>query len=646
MTNLEYKQSIDILNKWSIAYYTHDQPLATDEEYDRLYHKVKLYEKEHPEHKLVISPTNRVGDITNSGFTKNKHIYRLWSMEDIFTLDELNTWVSRDSKTNLEFYIEPKFDGLSLNLLYDNGDLLKATTRGNGIEGEDVLKNALTIKSIPHTIPYKQKIEIRGEVVMPKDEFALVNSQLAHEGKRLLANPRNAAAGSLRQLDHNVTKSRNLSFYPWGVGYSTLPYTKHHELMSFIYSLGFLRFYFAYLTNDISKIEDIYHSLIKERDISNLEMDGMVIRLNDITLEKVYGYTNKFPKYMVAYKFPPREHSTIVKNVIWQVGRTGVLTPVAVFDPVDIGGAMVNKATLHNYEEIQRLNLAVGDTVSVIRSGDVIPKILSVLRTGENRYPVNEPKTCPICTQPIVQEGVNLKCSNLSCKSRIINNIIHYCSRQCMDIDGVSGSTIEELYNLGIVSSILDLYTLKYDTLIVLDGYQDKKVTKILSSIEKSKTVSLSRLIYSLGIELVGEVAASKIANTYPDNWRNLTVNDLVKIEGIGNNLAVNYTMYMYRNKLFLDGLLNHLNVNTNIQKVNNNIKLTNKTFVITGTLSKPRVEIAKCISDHGGVISSNVSSKTDYLVCGENAGSKLEKAKILGIQILTETDLTNLLNT
>ncbi len=643
MNEKQYQNAIKILNEWAHAYYTLDKPIASDAEYDELYRQILNYEAKNPLLIASNSPSRRVGAEILKGFEKMAHIKALWSMEDIFDQNELKEWLERGNKQNLELYIEPKFDGASLNLLYENGQLFSAITRGDGKIGENVTQNARTITSIPLTIPYKERIEIRGEVLITKSDFNAINQELTKQGKQTLANPRNAAAGSLRQLDSAITRSRRLKFYPWGVGENNLKFTKHNQIMEFIHSLGFLQDEFCVLCVGLENAQNAYNELLRRRQNASILMDGMVLRLNDVSQEAKFGYTVKFPRFMVAYKFPALEKSTIILDVVWQVGRTGALTPKAICQSVNIDGANVQHATLHNYDEICRLGVKIGDVVSIIRSGDVIPKITGVLRPGKEQKEIIKPKFCPQCASKLFDDGAILKCQNLACKARVLNNMIYFASKKCMNIDGLSSATIRLFYELGLIKNISDLYRLKQSDLENLEGFKDKKITNLLNAIAASKTPSLERFIASLGIELIGEVAAKKIAQHQKQNWRNASYDELISIDGFGENMAKSYLEFMRINREKIDELLSFITPKIQTQTPQTS-QISNKTFVLTGTLSAPRQSFKERIEALGGRVSSAISSNTDFLLCGQNAGSKLNKAKELGVEILNEAQFNALI--
>ncbi|WP_458699603.1 NAD-dependent DNA ligase LigA [Sulfurospirillum sp. 1307] len=644
----EYKEKVEILKKWAYAYYVKDNPIATDEEYDKLYREIEAYEKSNPNQIDKNSPTRRVGAIIREEFSKAIHRARMWSMEDIFDLNGLKNWLDRVHKNvdNPSFFCEPKFDGASLNLIYENGKLIQAITRGDGKVGEDVSVNVKTIHSVPLEIDYTDAIEIRGEVVIRTKDFEKINEERLKNNEPPFANPRNAAAGSLRQLDSSVTAKRRLVFQPWGIGENTLPHKLLSQKMDFIYSLGFLAPPMRKKCKGIEDIEEFYQEIVAKRDEIPMMMDGMVIKVDEIDLEEELGYTVKYPKWMCAYKFPAVEKVTTIKDVIFQVGRTGVITPVALVEPVDIDGVVVERATLHNFDEIQRKDIKINDKVIIIRSGDVIPKITKVLTQRRDGTQINIEKiqNCPTCKSELLDEGALLKCQNLECDSRVVNSIIHYASKKALNIDGLGEKIVEILHSNGLIKSVIDLYALNLDDLLKLEGFKEKKAQNLLNSIEKSKGVSLDRFIYALGIEHIGEVAAKIVALEFGKDWLHVKAEDLIKLDGFGKEMS--------------ESLEEFLRVNLeNIKKLETIVEpkelekeeiiesiFNKKTVVITGTMSQSRGEIKKLLEKHGAKVSSSVSKKTDFVIYGEDAGSKYEKAISLGVKTISEAKMREML--
>jgi DNA ligase (NAD+) len=640
----QYKDEIERLKKWAHAYYVEDNPVATDEEYDKLYHEVLDYETANPEDVADDTPTARVGGVVRDEFSKAKHIKRMWSMEDVFTTEEVQEWLDRVEKNvgKCEYFCEPKFDGASMNLLYENGKLVRAITRGDGVVGEEVTDNVRTIRSVPLSIDYQGQIEIRGEVVIRKDDFEIINKEREADGEQVFANPRNAAAGSLRQLDSSITAKRRLVFYPWGLGENTLTQSKLSEKMDFVYDLGFLNPPYSQECNTIEEIETFYHKLIANRDEIPVMMDGMVVKVDEVTLQEDLGYTVKVPKWMCAYKFPAVEKVTKVNAITIQVGRTGVLTPVAEVEPVDLDGAVIARATLHNFDEIERKGLMIGDSVILIRSGDVIPKITKVLddrRTGLE-VAITRPTECPTCHSEVLDEGTLIKCQNLDCPDRVVNSIIHFAKKGCMNIDGLGSKIVEILVKEEKIKDILGLYHLEFSDLEGMEGFKEKRINKLLDAIADTNGVPLHRLISAMGIEHIGEVAGKSLALEFGLGIVDATLEQVVAIDGIGEEMANSLLEFMRVNHDFVLKLFDVIEpmVEEKIEAEENPFK--DKTVVLTGSMSVSRGVIKEMLEKLGAKVSGSVSKKTDFLVYGEDAGSKLVKAEGLGVVTLTEGEM------
>ncbi len=644
MTNEQYLEKTDILKKWAHAYYVEDNPIATDEEYDKLYHEVLDYESANPHETLEDSPTKRVGGVVRDEFSKAAHIKRMWSMEDVFTTEEVQEWLDRTVKNVGEstYFCEPKFDGASMNLLYENGKLVRAITRGDGVVGEEVTDNVRTIRSVPLSIDYKEQIEIRGEVVIRKDDFEIINSERLEEGEAPFANPRNAAAGSLRQLDSSVTAKRRLVFYPWGLGENTLLQTTLSKKMDLIHGLGFLQPPYAKECHTIEEIEDFYRFIISKREEIPMMMDGLVIKVDKVSLQEDLGYTVKVPKWMCAYKFPAVEKVTKVNAITLQVGRTGVITPVAEVEPVDVDGALISRATLHNFDEIERKGLMIGDSVILIRSGDVIPKITKVLddRRNGSEVAIERPTECPTCDQELLDEGTLIKCQNLDCPDRVVNSIIHFAKKGCMNIDGLGSKIVEILVKEEKIKDILGLYHLKFDDLEGMEGFKEKRIQNLLDAIAATKGVPLHRLISAMGIEHIGEVAGKSLALEFGLGIVDATLEQIVAIDGIGEEMANSLLEFMRVNHDFVLKLFDEVQpkVEEKVEAHENPFK--DKTVVLTGTMSVSRGVIKEMLEKLGAKVSGSVSKKTDFLVYGEDAGSKLAKAEGLGVTTLTEEEM------
>ena len=648
MTHEEYQEKIQRLKKWAHAYYVEDNPIATDEEYDILYHEVLDYETANPHLAAEDSPTKRVGGVIRDEFSKATHIKRMWSMEDVFDRDEVVEWLERVEKNvgACEYFCEPKFDGASMNLLYEGGKLIRAITRGDGVIGEEVTDNVRTIRSVPLSIDYDGLIEIRGEVVIRKDDFEKINEERLKDGESLFANPRNAAAGSLRQLDSSITAKRRLVFYPWGLGENTLAHRKLSEKMDYIYTLGFLEPPFAQDCQGIDEIEAFYRMLIEKRDQIPMMMDGMVLKVDEVAKQEDLGYTVKVPKWMCAYKFPAVEKVTKINAITLQVGRTGVVTPVAEIEPVNIEGAMVSRATLHNFDEIERKDIHIGDSVIIIRSGDVIPKIIKVLedRREGSEVAVTRPTECPTCNSELLDEGTLIKCQNLHCPDRVINSIIHFARKGCMNIDGLGGKIVELLVKEEIIKDILDLYFIKYEDLEGMEGFKEKRINNLIDAIQATKGVPLYRLINAMGIEHIGEVASKSLALEFGLGIVDAQLEQIIGIDGIGEEMANSLLEFMRVNHDFVLQLFETIQPTVEVKKEAQENPFKGKTVVLTGTMSVSRGVIKEMLEELGAKVSGSVSKKTDFVVYGEEAGSKLTKAESLGVATLTEDEMRAML--
>lgn len=642
MTHTEYQSAVELLKKYSYHYYVLDDPITTDEEYDILYHKVVAYEHAHPSHILADSPTQRVGDQPQEKFDKARHLSRMWSLEDLFNRDELDTWVNRITKVygNVTFGCEPKFDGASLNLIYEGGRLSQAITRGDGVEGEDVTQNAKTIQSIPLSIDYAGRIEIRGEVVIFKDDFEQINEERLKNGESLFANPRNAAAGSLRQLDTRITASRRLVFMPYGIGENSLDIPNLSERMEWVYGLGFRRPAMRHVCRSAEEIEGFYQEMLGVRDTFEMLLDGMVIKVDSISVQDELGYTVKNPRWAAAYKFPAIEKLTVLRDVILQVGRSGVVTPVAIVEPVDIEGVTVERSTLHNFDEIQRKDIRIGDKVIILRSGDVIPKIVKVIaseRTGSEAV-VPRPTHCPVCGSELLDEGALIKCQNLSCEARVVNSIIYFASKQCLNIDGLGDKIVEALHKAGLVHDVSDLFSLTMEQLLSLEGFKEKKSRNLIDAIAAARGCECWRFINALGIEHIGEVASKTLCGAFGTAFDTASREEILALEGFGGEMVESILEFVRVNGGKIEMLRSILSpvAPVKIEAAENPFK--GKSVVITGTMSVPRDVIKNLLESLGAKVASSVSKKTDYVVYGEDAGSKYDKAVELGVALLTES--------
>lgn len=656
------KQRIDelikIINKASEEYYTNDNPTITDQEYDDYYHELEKLEQQYPELIREDSPTKRVGGKIIDEFKKVSHEIPMMSLGDIFSEDEIFEFDQRIKKTipNPTYVCELKIDGLSVSLLYENGKLIRGSTRGNGIVGEDITHNVETIKSIPLVINDKRKIEVRGEIYMPKKSFNKLNQERKEKGESLFANPRNAAAGSVRQLDSKIAAKRNLSTFIYHLPSSddfNIKY--HHESLSFMKELGFIVNPNIKIADNVNEVINYVKEWTEKRESLPYEIDGIVIKVDKIEDQKKLGYTSRTPKWAIAYKFPAVEVLTKIKNIEFCVGRTGKITPRADLDPVHLAGSIIKSVTLHNEDYIKEKDIMINDTIVLHKAGDVIPEVVKVLkerRTGIE-IPFKMIKNCPICNSKLEKKETeaNYFCPNPNCDARNIEGLIHFSSRETMNIEGFGESIVEDFYNEGYLKTICDYYTLykHKEDLKELEGFGEKSINNLLQNIEKSKENSLEKLLFALGIRYIGKKTAKILAINYKniDKLMNAEYEDLVKIQDIGEVIADSvYKFFKEQKNIKTINELKLLGVNMEY-KGNENIddNFNNKTFVLTGTLSRlTRDEASIEIENRGGKVTSSVTKKTDYVIVGENPGSKYQKAKDLNINILNEEEFLNML--
>lgn len=649
---------IDYINKASYEYYVLDNPTITDQEYDDYYNELLSIEEKYPELKREDSPTNRVGGAVLDKFEKVNHDHPMLSFDDIFNEEEIILFDERIKKvvSTAHYTLEPKMDGLSGSLIYKNGVLVRGATRGDGVTGEDITTNIKTIKSVPLRLTEDIDIEVRGEIYMSKKSFLEANREKIKNGEKEFANPRNAAAGSIRQLDSKVAAKRNLDFMayfipnPEDYGIKT-----QKESLEFLRKLGFVTNYklngYAKNVKDITNYID---SLSEKRDNLPFEIDGVVLKVDNLEDEKRLGFTSRVPRWGIAYKFPAKEVLTTLKEIKFTVGRTGKITPNAIFSPVHVSGSLVSKATLHNSDYCIDKDVRVGDTISIRKAGDVIPEVVEVKldRRKEDSVPFKMIENCPMCNSVLVRKDANHYCKNEHCPSRKIESLIHFSSRDAMYIEGFGESIVEDFYNLGYLKNIDDFYTLdKYkDELMLLEGFGEKSISKLLESASNSKKNSLERLLFGLGIRYVGKKTAKILSKYYKtmDNLIKADFDELKSINDIGDVIAKSIVDYFSDEKnINLINRLKDLNLNMRYlgEEVNtSNENINGKTFVITGTLSRPRDEIKEEIEGLGGNVTGSVTKKTDYVIAGEKAGSKLTKATELGIRVLTEEEYNNML--
>ena len=648
------KELREVIERNNRLYYMENNPELEDFEYDALTRELKALEKEYPELVTPDSPTQHVNESVSNKFSKVTHTVKMESLQDAFSYEELRDFDQRvrDAGIEPEYVVEAKIDGLSVSLEYQNGRFVRGSTRGDGLVGEDVTENLATIKDIPKVLPDAPEfLEVRGEVYMPHKAFFALCEQQEVEEKTPFKNPRNAAAGSLRQKDARITASRGLSIFVFNLQQLRgREFTTHHETLDYIKSLGF----------PVSPRYSVYHSIedaIKEietigqmRGSLEFDIDGAVIKVNNLAAREMLGSTNKFPRWAIAFKYPPEVKQTVVRDIEVSVGRTGVLTPTAVFDPVFLAGTSVSRATLHNEDIIRNLDVRIGDTIEVRKAGDIIPEVIGVVKHGEGTVPYAMPTTCPSCGAPVVhlQEEAALRCVNPECPAQSLRNLIHFASRNAMAIDGLGEAVAEQLIARGLVHTVADLYTLTKEDLLTLDKFKDKSASNLLAAIENSKQNNLDKLVFGLGIRNIGDKAATLLAEQFGtmEALSQATNEEIAAIEGIGGIMAQSVTEFFAKSGT--EDLLRRLReagVNMTWHGQKKGTALAGMTLVVTGTLpTLSRQEAEAMIVQNGGKASSSVSKKTSYVLAGEAAGSKLTKAQSLGIPVIDEAAFLQML--
>lgn len=647
-----------ILNEANYNYYVNDNPTITDQEYDKYLRELINIETEHPELMKPNSPTNRVGGEVIDKFNKIVHARPMLSLANVFNEDEIRDFDAKIKKEgfNPEYVCEYKIDGLSVALIYEHGELVRGVTRGDGVTGEDITHNVKTIKSIPLTLPRPIDIEVRGEIFMNKSTLKKLNEQREKDGQPLLQNVRNAASGSIRQLDSRVTAKRELDNFiyylpePEKYGIKT-----HLEALEFMKSLGFKVNPANRLVSDITGILDFIDEITEKRNKLPYEIDGVVIKVNNIAMQEKLGYTAKYPKWATAYKFPAEEVLTKLTDIIFTVGRTGRVTPNAVLEPVIVMGSTIRRATLHNEDYVLSKHLMIGDTVAIRKAGDVIPEVVEAKferRTGKE-IPFQMIHECPMCHSKLekIAGQADYYCKNPECPKRNIESIIHYVSRDAMNIEGLGDEIVEELYNLGFIKSITDLYSLedKKKAIMEFDGYGEKSLNKIIENIENSKNNSLERLLYGLGIKEIGTKTAKLLASEFStmDMLIGATKEELESIRDIGSITAKSVVEYFATHKDLIEEL-KHIGVNMTYKGriAGTNELVTDKKFVITGTITGwGRNEIKDKLESFNAKVSGSVSKNTDVVIVGANPGSKYQDALNLGITIWDEAKTLEVLN-
>ena len=643
-------------------YYILDQPEISDAQYDRLMRELQKLEEQYPELRSPNSPTQRVGAHPLEAFEIVRHTLPMLSLANAFDETEARDFDKRvkkflGSSADVVYVAEPKLDGLAVELVYERGQFVVGSTRGDGVNGENITQNLRTIKTIPlqlirREVPVPGRLEVRGEVIIQLKKFKELNRKREETGEPLFANPRNAAAGSVRQLDSKITAERPLEIYCYGLGEVTgRTFKTHSEILQTFPKWGLRTNPYIQRCKNIDEVLEYYHKMNEKRESLPYEIDGIVIKVDRLDLQTRLGEIARSPRWALAFKFQPKQETTRILDIIVQVGRTGAITPVAVMEPVKVGGVEVSRATLHNQDEIDKKDVRVGDTVVIQRAGDVIPEVVQVIiskRKGTEKK-FRMPSKCPVCGAEVIKEEAIQRCIGLDCPAQLKGRIKHFASKRAMDIDGLGVKLIDQLVDKGLIKDVADIYYINKQKLIELERMADKSAQNIIDAIEKSKTKPLSKFLYALGIRHVGETTAEDLARHFPrlDDLFHLSEEDLMEIEGIGPEVAASVIQFFRdkKNKESIE-LLKKAGVKVIEPKIKEKGKLTGKTFLFTGTLKTfGREEARNLVESLGGMTASSVSKKVDYVVVGEDPGSKSEKAKELGIKTLTEEEFKKIVS-
>ena len=644
----------DIINYHNKKYYENDEPEIEDFEYDRLLHELIAIEEKYPETVTADSPTHRVGGRADTQFTPVEHIVPMESLQDGFGEDDVLAFDQRVRSVipNPTYIVEPKIDGLSVSLEYENGLLVRGSTRGDGKVGEDVTANIRTIRNIPLKIDTDLPVlEVRGEVYMPREVFVALTTEQELNGEKTFKNPRNAAAGSLRQKNPKITSKRKLDIFTFNIQrIEGKELTSHKESLDFIKALGFNTVPFYTSCNSIEEVLTEIARIGEIRGTLPFDIDGAVIKVDDFSQREALGSTSKFPKWALAYKYPPEEKETTLLDIEINVGRTGVLTPTGIFEPTLLAGTTVSRATLHNQDFIDEKGICIGDRVIIRKAGDIIPEVLCVVSHGENAVPYRIPDVCPSCGGKVTREEgeAALRCCNPDCPNQLLRNLIHFCSRDAMDIEGMGTAVLETFVNEGMIKTAADIYNLNREKIASIERMGEKSADNLIAAAEKSKGNDLARLIYALGIRHIGQKAGALLSEKFGtmDALMNASAEEIAEIEGFGLIMAKSVEEFFSHEEsrqLITD--LNAVGVNMESQKQIVDMRFEGKTFVLTGTLSMyKRSEAEKIIESFGGKASGSVSKKTSYVLAGEDAGSKLKKANDLGVTVISEEEFAEMI--
>jgi DNA ligase (NAD+) len=652
------------LRRHEYLYYVQDDPEISDVKFDKMMAELKRLETEHPELVTPDSPTQRVGGAPRKGFETRQHSPAMMSLDNTYSVEDLEAFDRRvrelSGREKVDYVAENKFDGLSMSLVYEGGTLARGVTRGDGTMGEEVTANVRTIRSIPLRVDATElkklrlpvNFEVRGEIVMPLRAFEALNEQQEEDGGKRFANPRNAAAGAVRMLDTEITRSRRLEFYAYYLlAGGRMPMRPHSEALEALERMHFKVSRDWRICESLDAVRKFIDTLETKRDKLPYEIDGVVIKVNEVALQQELGSTAKAPRWAVAYKYPARQETTVVNDVIFQVGRTGTLTPVAVLEPVQVGGVTVSRSTLHNMDEIARLGLRIGDTVIVERAGEVIPHVLKVVKEGKPRREIAVPERCPECNSRIHKdpEEVAYRCVNASCPAKRRESLLHYAGRHAMNIDGLGDKIVDQLVDKGLVKDYADLYELKLNDVAALERMAEKSAQNLLDEIEASKKNSLARLIYALGMRFVGERTGQLLAEHFASlpKLAGASLEELVEVPEVGPKVAQSIADFFSEpaNRKLIERLKDEGLKMTEKRVAPDDTRFAGKTFVFTGALARrSRDEGGAEVTRHGGKVSASVSKLTDYVVVGADPGSKYEKARSLGVTILNEDEFDELL--
>ena len=646
------RKEIEYHNK---LYYEQDEPEISDYEYDKLTQRLKKLEKEHPELIVKSSPTQKIGGKTKNIFTQVVHDVQMQSLQDVFSLEEVEEFVDKvkeEYKDQTRFCVETKIDGLSVSLEYVDGVLVRGSTRGDGFVGEDVTQNIKMIKDIPQRLSSNDTIEVRGEVYLPRKEFEKINEELIANNKQQLSNPRNAAAGTLRQLDSELVKKRNLSIFVFNVQKGK-SFSSHYESLDYLNKLGIKTIAVRYLCSTKEEVINAIKKIGNMRDELEYDIDGAVVKVDNLLIRQEMGQTVKVPKWAVAYKYPPEQKETKVLDIALQVGRTGQVTPVVILEPVRVAGSIISKTTLHNFDFMREKDIRIGDTVIIQKAGDVIPEVDRVLKEKRDgtQKEFEIPKVCPVCGEELEKEEseVALRCTNSECPAQIYRSITHFVSRDCMDISGMGEAIVDALIDKNLLKDVADIYSLKFEDFMSLEGFKEKSSQNLVDAVEKSKSNSLDKLLFGLGIRHIGKRAAKILSENFDDIYKvkEASVEQLNSLEDFGNIMAE--SVYEFFRKPQTNIIIEKLdkagvNLKGNKKQKKSEI-LLGKTVCVTGSFDNySRNDIVSMIEENSGKASSSVSKKTSFLIAGESAGSKLNKANELGIEVLSIDDFIKII--